>query len=225
MTRLSSAVFAVLVAVPLLLVTGLAVVAWQIVAFGNQVRESSADTAIVLGAAAWGSNPSPVYRERINEAISLFKEGRVHWIIFTGGTRDPGYPSEAEVGRLFSLRHGVPWSAMLVDVDSHNTWQNLQHARQLMALAGLQSALLVSDPLHMRRAMTIATDLGIQAEPAPTPSSRFHSWAAWSKFLWRETWLYADYLIFRPSLLKEKFSLLPPSEGYTSENPSRTHTV
>ena len=225
MTRLTSPAFRLLVAVPLLLVTGLTVVAWQIVAFGNQVRHSFADTAIVLGAAAWGSNPSPVYRERINEAISLYRDGRVHWIIFTGGTREPGYPSEAEVGRLFSLRHGVPLSAMLVDVDSRNTWQNLQHARQLMALAGIQSALLVSDPLHMRRAMTIATDLGIQAEPAPTPSSRFHSWAAWSKFLWRETWLYADYLIFRPSFLREKFSILPASERYPGENPPPTHTL
>ena len=170
--------------------------AWRIVVYGNQVQASFADTAIVLGAAAWGKNPSPVYRERINEAISLYKQGRVHWIIFTGGNRAPGYPSEAEVGRQFSVKHGVPISAMLVDIDSRNTWQNLEHAKRLMVSAGLGSALLVSDPLHMRRAMTIATDLRIQAEPAPTPSSRFHSWDSWGKFLWRETWLYADYIVF-----------------------------
>ena len=140
-------------AVPLLLAMGLTVVAWRIVAFGNRAQDSFADAAIVLGAAAWGNNPSPVYRERINEAISLYKQGRVRWIIFTGGTREPGYPSEAEVGRQFSVKHGVPLSAMLVDIDSHNTWQNLEHARQLMALSGMQSALLVSDPLHMRRAI------------------------------------------------------------------------
>jgi hypothetical protein len=34
-------------------------VAWQILQYGNQVAEVSADAAIVLGAAAWGSKPSP----------------------------------------------------------------------------------------------------------------------------------------------------------------------
>ena len=177
------------------LAMGFTAIAWQIVQFGNQAYASSADAALVLGAAAWGNRPSPVYRERINEAISLYKEGRVHWIIFTGGTPEPGYPSEAEVGRQFSARHGVPLAAMLVEVDSRNTWQNLERAKVLMDHANIHSALLVSDPLHMRRAMAMATDLGIRAEPAPTLSSRFSSWTTRSKFLWRETWLYLDYLM------------------------------
>ena len=185
-----------LIALPLALAMGFGFVAWDIVTFGSQMLDSSAEAAIVLGAAAWGNNPSPVYRERINEAISLYKQGRVHWIIFTGGTRRADYPSEAEVGRQFSVKHGVPFAAMLVDIESRNTWQNLDHARRLMAVNGIRSALLVSDPLHMRRSMAIAIDLGIQAGPAPTPSSRFQSWTTRGKFLWRETWLYIDYLFF-----------------------------
>jgi uncharacterized SAM-binding protein YcdF (DUF218 family) len=185
-----------LIALSLVLVIGFGAAAWEIVAFGNRMPDSSADAAIVLGAAAWGSNPSPVYRERINEAISLYKQGRVHWIIFTGGSRRPGYPSEAEVGRQFSAKHGIPLDAMLVDSESRNTWQNLDRARKLMAVNGIRSALLVSDPLHMRRAMAIAIDLGIRTGAAPTPSSRFQSWTTRGKFLWRETWLYIDFLFF-----------------------------
>src|ERR1035437_8709053 len=60
--------------------------AWQIVSYSNVSFESSADAAVVLGAAAWGNRPSPVYRERINEAISLYKKGLVHYLVFTGGT-------------------------------------------------------------------------------------------------------------------------------------------
>lgn len=197
MRRIRPTTRLILLAVPLAAIMTLGAVAIQIVVFGNQVKEFSADAAIVLGAAAWGKNPSPVYRERINEAISLYKLGRVHSIIFTGGTREPGYPSEAEVGRQFSARHGVPLTAMLVDIESRNTWQNLERAKLLMASAGIHSVLLVSDPLHMRRVMTMAADLDIQAQPAPTPSSRFRSWETWSKFLWRETWLYLDYLALR----------------------------
>jgi uncharacterized SAM-binding protein YcdF (DUF218 family) len=178
------------------LIVGYVIVAWQIVQFGNQTSDASADAAVVLGAAAWGNKPSPVYRERLNEAISLYKQGRVRWIIFTGGTPRPEYPSEAEVGRQFSARYEIPLSAMIVDVESRNTWQNLERAKALMDRAGIRSMLLVSDPLHMRRAMAMATDLGLQAKPAPTLSSRFRSWPTWGRFLWRETWLYIDYRVF-----------------------------
>ena len=179
-----------------LLVVGCFVVAWQIVQFSGRVSDASADAAVVLGAAAWGNKPSPVYRERINAAIFLYQQGRVRWIIFTGGTPRPGYPSEAEVGRQFSAVHGIPVSAMLVDVESRNTWENLKHAKALMAPAGIRTVLLVSDPLHMKRAMAMATDLDLQAQSFPTSSSRFLSWMTWGKFLWRETWLYIEYMVF-----------------------------
>jgi uncharacterized SAM-binding protein YcdF (DUF218 family) len=180
----------------LVLIAGYLVTAFKIVQFGAQESLSSGDAAIVLGAAAWGNKPSPVYRERINQAVLLYKLGRVHWIIFTGGTRQAGYPSEAEVGLQFAQMSGVPPAAMLVDENSHTTWQNLEHAKALMHSVGLHSGLLVSDPLHMKRSMAMAAELGIQVESAPTLSSRFQSLPNWSKFLWRETWLYIGYLIF-----------------------------
>ena len=184
----------------LLLVGGYGLVAWQIVRYGNQTSDALADAAVVLGAAAWGNKPSPVYRERINEAIALYKQGRVRWIIFTGGSPQPGYPTEAEVGRRYSIVYGIPRSAILVDIESRNTWQNLERARDLMGSAGIRSVLLVSDPLHMKRAIAMANDLGLQALPAPTLSSRFRFWTTWSKFLWRETWLYIHYETFGPGL-------------------------
>lgn len=183
----------------LLVVSAYTLVAWRIVHFGKQISDASADAAVVLGAAAWGNKPSPVYRERINEAISLYKQGRVHWIIFTGGTPRLGYPSEAEVGRQFSASHGIPMTAMLVDVESRSTWGNLARAKGLMDRAGIRSVLLVSDPLHMLRATAMAADLGLSAQPAPTLSSRFRSWTTWGKFLWRETWLYISYRLLGPS--------------------------
>ena len=180
-----------------LFVIGYAAVAYQIVQFGNQKSESSADAVVVLGAAAWGNKPSPVYRERIMEALYLYKQGRVHWIIFTGGTPKEGYPSEAEVAKQFAITNEIPVRSILVDVESRSTKQNLLRAKELMRRTGIQTALLVSDPLHMKRAMTMATDLGLRAKPAPTVSSRIQSWKIWSKFLWRETWLYLQYLLFR----------------------------
>ncbi len=177
-------------------VLGLAGLAWDVVQFGKQHNQASADAAVVLGAAAWGSRPSPVYRERINESVLLYQQGRVRWIIFTGGTREADFPSEGEVGRQYAAQHGVPMAAMLIDTESRTTWENLERARDLMAVNHLQTALLVSDPLHMRRAVAMAQDMGLQVWPAPTASSRFRSWAPWGKFLWRETWLNLEYGLF-----------------------------
>ena len=172
-------------------------VAWQVVSYGNQSVDSDADAALVLGAAAWGTRPSPVYRERIKEAIALYQRQRVRYLIFTGGTPESGYPAEGEVGRRFAIDNGVPASVILIETTSRNTWQNLANAKPLLAAARIQTVLLVSDPLHMRRAMAMASSLGLQATPAPTSSSRFQSLASRGGFLWRETWLYVDYLLLR----------------------------
>ena len=194
--RTAQLLFRIVLASLLALVCLLLMVAVQIVLYGAQRSDKTADTAIVLGAAAWGHRPSPVYRERINGALLLYRQGRVQRLIFTGGTREAGYPSEAEVGRLFALQHGVPAAALLIDPVSRTTRENLSNAKALMELTGLHTALLVSDPLHMKRSMAIADDLGISALPAPTESSQYRSWETWGKFLWRETWLYMEYALF-----------------------------
>ena len=73
---------------------------WQVYAYSRpQPLPNEADAAVVLGAAAWGNKPSPVFRERINHALTLYQTGRVKKIIFTGGTPKAGFATEAEVAR------------------------------------------------------------------------------------------------------------------------------
>ena len=71
-------------------------------------QDYSGDAAVVLGAAAWDSRPSPVFRERINHAIVLYQSGKVRKLAFTGGAIKPGFMSEAEVGMRYAVRQGVP---------------------------------------------------------------------------------------------------------------------
>ena len=76
----------------LLFAIGLFIVAWQIVSYGEQSFNAPVDAAIVLGAAVWGNKPSPVYRERINEAITRYQNKQVRYLVFTGGTPGADYP-------------------------------------------------------------------------------------------------------------------------------------
>ena len=181
----------------LLFAIGLFIVAWQIVSYGEQSFNAPVDAAIVLGAAVWGNKPSPVYRERINEAITRYQNKQVRYLVFTGGTPGADYPSEGKVGREYAIKHGVPPDAILAETTSRTTWQNLVNAKKLLDTLGIHTVLLVSDPLHLRRATAMANDIGLQALPGPTSSSRFESLSTRANFLWREIWLYLDYLIFK----------------------------
>lgn len=159
---------------------------------------ASADAAIVLGAAVLDGQPSPVFAERINHAVNLYHQGRVQVLIFTGGQGFGDTLTESEVGRRYAIQHGVAAAHIYCETVSHITYDNLKEARGIMQREELQSALLVSDPLHMRRAILIAQDLGLEIYTSPTPTSRYRTWRTKSGFLVRESRLYASYLLRRP---------------------------
>src|SRR5215216_7274811 len=147
--------------------------AWRIYSFGSASSNARADAAVVLGAAVWTREVSPVFRERINHAINLYQKGQVRKLIFTGGQGNPGEPTESSAARQYALESGVPASDILIEEKSHNTYENILNAKQLADTHGIKRVLIVSDPLHMKRAMAMATDVGLTADPSPTPSTRY----------------------------------------------------
>lgn len=112
-----------------------------------------------------------MFRERINHAIELYRRGKVRKLIFTGGQGSPNEPSETDAARTYAVANGIPAQDILVEQKSHTTYENLVNAKQLADANSLKTVLLVSDPMHMRRAMTMANDIGLQASPSPTPTS------------------------------------------------------
>ncbi|WP_434778590.1 YdcF family protein [Neisseria sp. Ec49-e6-T10] len=160
--------------------------AWQIEQTAKLSADQTADAAIVLGAAAWGKNPSPVFKERIRHAVNLYQEEKVHTLIFTGGTRKEGFDTEAEVGKRYAMKLGIPERDIIVEEKSHNTVENLIFTKKEVADLDLNSFLIVSDPYHMYRAMLIAQDVGLNALPSPTPSSKFTQPKSQLKFLFNE---------------------------------------
>ena len=92
---------------------------------------------------------------------------------------------------------GVPTADILMEEQSTITQENLQYAAVAMAAEGLETALIVSDPLHMKRAMLLAKDHGILAYSSPTPSSRYIHLRTKLPFLARETFFYIGYKLWR----------------------------
>ena len=172
------------------------VTAVRIGAFGMVDETRPADTAIVLGAAVVGDEPTPVFAARIDHAIGLYREGMVDTIIFTGARSPEDELSEAEAARRYALARGVPDAAILTEETSHITSENIANAAWIMSQHDLASALVVSDPPHMLRAIRMARDAGIDAASSPTPTSRYQTLATQLPFIARETALYLGYLLF-----------------------------
>ncbi|MBE9103890.1 YdcF family protein [Nostoc cf. edaphicum LEGE 07299] len=165
--------------------------------YGSSTDNIKADAAIVLGAAVWKEEPSPVFRERINHAINLYKNGSVKTIIFTGGVGESNEPAEAIVGKNYAIAQQVKAADILIETQSRTTHQNLKNALEVANAHQLTKFLIVSDPLHMKRAVLMARGLGMDAHSSPTPTTRYRSFRSQMEFLSRETYFYFVYLVFK----------------------------
>ena len=168
-----------------------------IVSFSGKDETRPADTAIVLGASVYDNSPSPVFCERINHAIDLYNDGYVKTIIMTGGVGEGNARSEADIAREYAEQHSVPAEVIFTEEKSKVTYENLANAKRLMDEQGWETSLIVSDPLHMKRSMLYANDLGMEAYSSPTPTTLYRSWKTKLPFLMREEFYYAGYRLVR----------------------------
>lgn len=171
----------------------IAYTALSIYLYGNKTNTAAADAAIVLGAAVWGENPSPVFRERINHGINLYQRHTVQRLIFTGGKGELDEPAEAIVAKRYAIAQGVLPLDIFTETQSRTTRQNLYYASQIVTRYQLKRILIVSDPLHMKRSVLMARDLNIDAYPSPTPTTRYRRLKNQIMFLARETYFYVVY--------------------------------
>jgi uncharacterized SAM-binding protein YcdF (DUF218 family) len=163
--------------------------------FGATDRAAPADCIIVLGSAIEGNQPSPVFEQRIRHSIQLYKKGLAPRILFTGGIGDGERYSESAVAAAYAESQGVPKTNILMETVSRTTHQNLSEAQAIMHRNNMRSAIIVSDPLHMKRSMMMAHDLGIEAVSSPTPTSMYRSWKTQMEFLLRELYFFHHYLV------------------------------
>jgi len=184
----------------LALVAWLAGVAAYIHHVGQRDEAAPADAIVVLGAAAYDAQPSPVFAARIEHGIALYRRRLAPKLIFTGGYGGSRARfSESQVARRYALRAGVPEDAILIESTSRTTYSNLREARRLMLEHDIRRVIVVSDPQHMARALRLCRRLGIDALGSPTPNSRFRSLRTRLEFLARETYFFHRDLFVDPN--------------------------
>lgn len=146
--------------------------------YGENYSDGPADVAIVLGFPPRDLKPAPVYAERLNQGIKLIEGNHVQYLILTGGKGSKYGINEADAGKQYMLDHGISENKILLEDSSTTTFENLVNARLVMQRHNFHTALIVSDPYHMKRAMAMCHKLGIDAQPSPTQTSYIKSWFA-----------------------------------------------
>ena len=155
--------------------------------YSTEYYEDKSDVAIVLGAATFNDQVSPVFRERINHALYLYNNGIVKKVIFTGGFGQGQSKSDSQRAREYAIAEGLPDSDILIEESSRYTIENLSESKSLMDALHFQTALIVSDPLHMKRAIALAEKMNINCKPSPTKTSMYRSTIPKVKSLFYET--------------------------------------
>lgn len=187
----------ILLAAAAFAIIGVAAVGFSISNYASKDETQKADAAIILGAAVENGTPTPVFRERINHAIALYQDGYVRFLIFTGGIGDGDGISEAQAAKNYALAMGIPETAIFIEENSHITEENMENAKRIMDAQHLQTALIVSDPLHMKRAMLMAKDYGITAYSSPTKTTMYQTAKTKLPFLAREIFMFIGYSCVR----------------------------
>lgn len=130
---------------------------------------------VVLGGgvdAADPGHPDPDLRgaaDRVWHAARLYHAGKAPLLLLSGGT-DPAVnlTSEAEAMRLLLRELGVPDTAMLLEERSRTTEENTRFSAAILRQRGVQTILLVTSALHMKRALAYWQGQGFQVHPAAT---------------------------------------------------------
>jgi uncharacterized SAM-binding protein YcdF (DUF218 family) len=108
--------------------------------------------------------------DRVLHAARLYRAGKAPRVITSGGAIPflGGVTPESEAISELLQEWGVPESAILLETRSRNTYENAVETKKILENANLDTVLLVTSALHMRRALATFRTNGVNAIPAPT---------------------------------------------------------
>ncbi len=137
------------------------------------MQAPEAPVALVFGAGlAPGAVPSPVLAQRLDAAISLFKQGKVQAVLVSGDQTKP-FHHETRAMRRYLLERGVPEAAVQGDEAGLSTYDSCLRAYTVF---GAKRALLVTQRFHLSRALFIANSVGIDAWGVAADEGRSTPW-------------------------------------------------
>ncbi|MCY7372736.1 MAG: YdcF family protein [Spirochaetaceae bacterium] len=158
------------------------------------------DAIVVLGAAQFDGRASSIFTARLVHARNLWRDDVAPRIITVGGNQVGDRFTEASAGKRWLIDHGVPARRIVVVPTGSDTLSSLSATQDRMQGRGWSTAVIVTDPWHVLRARSMASDQGIDAALSPTrrgPAVRQRSTEI--RYIARESFAYLYWKIFHRS--------------------------
>ena len=88
------------------------------------------DCIIVLGAGIWDNKPSPMLKDRLDEAINLYQKGLASKIIMSGDHGQENY-DEVNIMKDYAISAGVPSEDIFMDHAGFSTYESIYRAKEI----------------------------------------------------------------------------------------------
>lgn len=118
---------------------------------------------IILGCQVRQNGPSVLLQDRLDEALGYLEDHPDMTVVVSGGQGDDEPTTEAQAMAEYLMEHGVEEENILLEGESHNTTQNFQYSKALLAQEDIDDSdgvLVVSNGFHLTRARMLAERAG-----------------------------------------------------------------
>lgn len=145
---------------------------------------------IVLGCRVKGDKPSLMLEERLETAYEYLENNPDSMCILSGGKGEDELISEAQMMYKWLTDKGIDSKRIVCEDTSTDTHENLKNSKEIIDIKKMtdsqapsvwdRDVAVVTNEFHEYRALKIAKDVGLNAQPAPAKT-------AW--------WLYPTYCV------------------------------
>ena len=153
-----------------------------------------ADVIVVLGTAQLNGRPGEALEARLVEAKRIFELGLAPKIITVGAGAPGDRTTEAASGKYWLRTHGVPAKKITAIEEGRDTLVSTKAYAALMKKRMVSDVIIVTDPFHCKRAMTMANDQGIISTCSPVKSGPNTISNSGYRYLLREAGAYLVYI-------------------------------
>lgn len=164
---------------------------WQA---ANNPIVRSADVIVVLGTAQLNGTPGDALEARLEEAKRIFDKGLAPIIITVGAGAPGDRTTEAASGKTWLIAHGVTRKKIFAIEEGRDTLVSTKAYTQLMKKRMVSDVIIVTDPFHCQRAITMANDQGVISTCSPVQTGPNTISNSGYRYLLREAGAYLVYI-------------------------------
>ena len=154
-----------------------------------------ADVIVVLGAAQLNGKPGKALEARLVEAKRIYDLGYAPLVITVGAGAPGDRTTEAASSKYWLRMNGVPAKNIIAVEEGRDTLISTKAFAAVMKKRYVSDVIIVTDPYHCKRAVTMANDQGIVGTCSPVQTGPNTLENSGYRYLIREAGAYLAYII------------------------------